>query len=209
MRKHALIWLGCLGLVFFFVGCGGGDADDAAADVDAAAADVDDAAADVDDAVAGAIGNEGEALAVATIEPKNDSGVTGTASFTVVGDQVVLTLSIENATPGEHAFHLHAVGDCSAPDGTSAGGHWNPTEHDHGQWGGEAFHLGDVGNLVVGDDGTATLTVGTNLWSVGTGDDNDVVGRAVIVHEGSDDFTTQPTGAAGARIGCGVIQQAQ
>ncbi len=194
MRKNALIWLGCLGLVFF-VGCGGGDADDAVADADGA--------------VAGVLGDGGEAQAVATIEPKNESGVTGTASFTVTGDQVILTLSIENATPGEHAFHLHEVGDCSAPDGTSAGGHWNPTEHDHGQWGGEAFHLGDVGNLDVGEDGTATLTVETDLWSVGTGDDNDVVGRAVIVHEGVDDFTTQPTGAAGGRIGCGVIQQVQ
>ena len=65
---------------------------------------------------------------------------------------------------------------------------------------------GDVANLDVGEDGTATLTVATNLWSVGTGDDNDVVGRAVIVHAGVDDFTTQPTGAAGGRIGCGVIQ---
>ncbi len=118
----------------------------------------------------------------------------------------MLTLSIEGATSGEHAFHLHEVGDCSAPDGTSAGGHWNPTEQDHGRWGGDAFHLGDVANLDVGEDGSATLTVATNLWSVGTGDDNDVVGRAVIVHAGVDDFTTQPTGAAGGRIGCGVIQ---
>lgn len=175
---------------------------------------MDDAVADAPDAVADNVsgetqGDAGEAEAIATIEAKNDSGVTGTASFTVAGDQVMLTLSIENATPGEHAFHLHAVGDCSAPDGTSAGGHWNPTEQDHGQWSGEAFHLGDVGNLDVGDDGTATLTVATNLWSVGTGDDDDVVGRAVIVHEGVDDFTTQPTGAAGARIGCGVIQLVQ
>ncbi len=177
--------------------------------MDDTVADADDAVADADDAVAGVLGDGGEAQAVATIEPKNDSGVTGTASFTVTGDQVMLTLSIENATPGEHAFHLHEVGDCSAPDGTSAGGHWNPTEHDHGQWGGAAFHLGDVGNLDVGEDGTATLTVATNLWSVGTGDDDDVVGRAVIVHEGVDDFTTQPTGAAGARIGCGVIQLVQ
>ncbi len=198
MRKHVLIWLGCLGLVL--IGCGGGDADDAVADAPDAVAD----------SVSGETqGDAGEAEAIATIEAKNDSGVTGTASFTVAGDQVMLTLSIENATPGEHAFHLHAVGDCSAPDGTSAGGHWNPTEQDHGQWGGEAFHLGDVGNLDVGDDGTATLTVATNLWSVGTGDDDDVVGRAVIVHQGVDDFTTQPTGAAGARIGCGVIQLVQ
>ncbi len=150
-----------------------------------------------------------EVAAVAAIESKSDSGVTGTASFKVAGDQVMLTLEIAGATPGEHAFHLHEIGDCSAPDGTSAGGHWNPTEQDHGQWGGESFHLGDVANLEVGEDGTATLTVATNLWSIGTGADNDVIGRSVVVHAGADDFTTQPTGAAGGRIGCGVIQAAQ
>jgi Cu-Zn family superoxide dismutase len=196
VKKQTLVWLACLGLVFF-AGCGGGDVHDAVADAHDA----------VTDSVHGeAQDDAGETRAIATIEPKNDSGVTGTASFTVTGEQVILTLSIENATPGEHAFHLHEVGDCSAADGTSAGGHWNPADHDHGQWGGQAFHLGDVGNLEVGADGTATLTVATNLWSVGTGDDNDVVGRAVIVHAGADDFTSQPTGAAGGRIGCGVIQ---
>jgi Cu-Zn family superoxide dismutase len=196
VRKHALNLLPALGLVFFF-GCSG-EAHDAAHD----------AVEEAHDAVADAVHGEAalEIQAVATIESKNDSGVSGTATFKVAGEQVMLTLSIEGATSGEHAFHLHEVGDCSAPDGTSAGGHWNPTEQDHGQWGGDAFHLGDVANLDVGEDGSATLTVATNLWSVGTGDDNDVVGRAVIVHAGVDDFTTQPTGAAGGRIGCGVIQ---
>jgi Cu-Zn family superoxide dismutase len=196
VRKHALNLLPALGLVFFF-GCSG-EAHDVAHD----------AAEKAHDAVADAVHGEAalEVQAVATIESKNDSGVSGTATFKLAGEQVMLTLSIEGATPGEHAFHLHEVGDCSAPDGTSAGGHWNPTEQDHGQWGGDVFHLGDVANLDVGEDGTATLTVATNLWSVGTGDDNDVVGRAVIVHAGVDDFTTQPTGAAGSRIGCGVIQ---
>ncbi len=66
-----------------------------------------------------------------------------------------------------------------------------------------------MANLEVGEDGTATLTVATNLWSIGTGADNDVIGRSVVVHAGADDFTTQPTGAAGGRIGCGVIQAAQ
>ena len=121
----------------------------------------------------------------------------------------MLTLEIAGATPGEHAFHLHEIGDCSADDGTSAGGHWNPTHADHGKWGEEAFHLGDVGNLIVDEEGNASLTVGTNLWTIGTGEDSDVVGRAVIVHAGVDDFQTQPTGAAGGRIGCGVIEIAE
>ena len=191
--------MACFALVFFF-GCTAEDAQDAAADThDAATGGAHDETA----------GDGGQPQAVATIEPKNDSGVSGTATFTASGEQVVLTLSIAGATPGEHAFHLHEIGDCSAPDGTSAGGHWNPTGQDHGQWGGAAFHLGDVANLDVGEDGSATLTVATNLWSIGTGDDTDVVGRSVIVHAGVDDFSTQPTGAAGGRIGCGVIQQDQ
>ncbi len=199
MRKNAFVWLACLGLVVF-VGCATDPAgDNAAGDHDHADGDADHTHPDGD----------GEVQAIATIEPKSNSGVTGTATFKLAGDQVMLTLSIEGATPGEHAFHLHEIGDCSAPDGTSAGGHWNPTGQDHGKWGGEAFHLGDVANLDVGEDGTASLTVATNLWSVGTGNDNDVIGRAVVVHAGADDFTTQPTGAAGGRIGCGVIRAAR
>jgi len=197
MREHR-IWLACLGLVFF-IGCHGGDVHEA----------VHDAAEDAHDAVTGEAHGEGTARAIAAIEQKNDSGVSGTATFQASGDQVMLTLSIAGATPGEHAFHLHEVGDCSAADGTSAGGHWNPTGQDHGKWGAEPFHLGDVANLEVGEDGTGTLTVATNLWSLGSGDDNDVVGRSVIVHAGVDDFTTQPTGAAGGRIGCGVIRLAE
>ncbi len=196
MRKHALIGLVCFCLVCF-IGCTDGEAPGEHAQADHGESH-EEHGDDHSDAA--------EASAVATIDPKGDSGVTGTATFEAAGDQVILTLSIAGATPGQHAFHLHEIGDCSAPDGTSAGGHWNPTEQDHGRWGGEAFHLGDVANLDVGEDGSATLTVATNLWSIGTGDDNDVVGRSVIVHEGVDDFTTQPTGAAGGRIGCGVIQ---
>lgn len=144
--------------------------------------------------------------AVAQIEPKGGSELTGTATFVAENGQVTLTLELQNATPGEHAFHLHEIGDCSADDGTSAGGHWNPTGEEHGKWDVHPFHLGDVGNVVVGEDGTGSLTLTTDLWSVGTGETNDVVGHSVIVHAGVDDFTTQPTGAAGGRIGCGVIE---
>jgi len=144
--------------------------------------------------------------AIARIEPKSGSELTGTATFEGGAGEVAFVLEVKNAPPGAHAFHLHEVGDCSAPDGTSAGGHWNPTGVEHGRWGAEPYHLGDIGNLEVGEDGKGSLTLTTDLWSIGTGTESDVVGRAVIVHAGVDDFTTKPTGAAGGRIGCGVIE---
>ena len=145
----------------------------------------------------------------AIINSSNDSGVTGMAVFTQNGDYITLTVEIQDATPGLHAVHIHANGDCSAPDGTSAGGHWNPTDVAHGKWGVGEFHLGDIGNSTVGADGTGSITLTTDLWEIGTGSDIDVVGKGIIVHAGADDFTSQPSGAAGARIGCGVIVLAE
>ena len=145
----------------------------------------------------------------AIINSSNDSGVTGMAVFTQNGDYITLTVEIQDATPGLHAVHIHANGDCSAPDGTSAGGHWNPTDVAHGKWGEGEFHLGDIGNSTVGEDGTGSITLTTDLWEIGTGSDIDVVGKGIIVHAGADDFTSQPSGAAGARIGCGVIVLAE
>lgn len=144
--------------------------------------------------------------ATATLAPTQGSEATGTATFTAHDGEVVLTLQLAGCPPGEHAVHLHEIGDCSAPDGTSAGGHWNPGGRDHGQWEQAPFHLGDIGNITIGEDGTGSMVLTTDLWSIRSGEDNDVVGRAVIVHAGSDDFQTQPTGAAGGRIACGVIE---
>ena len=154
---------------------------------------------------AGVLSTEPAKQANAMIGASNDSGVTGVAVFTQNGDQITLTIEIQGASPGLHAVHIHANGDCSAPDGTSAGGHWNPTGVAHGKWGEGEFHLGDIGNITVGEDGTGRITLTTDLWEIGTGSDVDVVGRGIIVHAGADDFTSQPSGAAGARIGCGVI----
>jgi Cu-Zn family superoxide dismutase len=143
---------------------------------------------------------------VATLEPKSGSTLTGRATFsTGASGQVTLVLSLEGATPGVHAAHLHDTGDCSAPDAKSAGGHWNPTSAPHGRWGSDGHHLGDVGNVTVGADGKGTLTLTTDRWQVGGGQLNDVVGHSVIVHGGVDDFSTQPTGNAGNRAACGVI----
>ena len=141
----------------------------------------------------------------AVIGSTNDSGVTGTAVFIQNDDQITLMIEIQGASPGLRAVHIHEYGDCSAPDGSSAGGHWNPTGVAHGKWGEGEFHLGDIGNITVGEDGTGSISLTTDLWEIGTGSDVDVVGKGIIVHAGADDFTSQPSGAAGMRIGCGVI----
>ena len=143
--------------------------------------------------------------ATAMIGPTNDSGVTGMAIFVQSGNQITLTIEIQNATPGAHAVHIHESGDCSSPDGTSAGGHWNPTGVAHGKWGEGEFHLGDLGNFTVDADGIGSIELTTDLWEIGTGSDIDIVGRGIIVHAEADDFTSQPSGNAGARIGCGAI----
>ena len=121
--------------------------------------------------------------------------------------KIKLKVSVTGLTPGEHAIHLHEKGDCSAPDGASAGGHWNPSSEAHGKWGSAPFHHGDLGNLVADAKGNAELSIETDLWTIGDGKPGDVVGRAVIVHATLDDFTTQPTGNAGGRVACGVIQK--
>ncbi len=144
--------------------------------------------------------------AIAIINPSSGSGVSGTAIFTQIGQKVMVRIEVENISPGEHGVHIHEYGDCSAPDGKSAGGHWNPTNVAHGKWGEVEFHLGDIGNIMVGEDGTGSMELVTDLWEIGTGSDVDVVGKSIIVHADPDDFVSQPSGNAGARIGCGVIE---
>jgi Cu-Zn family superoxide dismutase len=140
------------------------------------------------------------------LQAKSGSEMTGIAMFIQDDYGVTLQLNIENTTPGEHAVHLHEVGDCSADDASSAGGHWNPTHEEHGKWGVPPHHLGDIGNITVGEDGTGSLTLTTDRWTLGDGGESDIYGKSIIVHEGPDDFSSQPSGAAGARIGCAVIE---
>lgn len=147
-----------------------------------------------------------ETKAMAKIESRDGSTVKGSATFTQKDGKVWLKVQIEGAAPGKHACHIHEKGDCSAPDAKSAGGHWNPTGKKHGKWGEGEFHLGDIGNIEVGADGKGSLEMSTDLWTIGSGKDNDVVGKSVVVHESPDDFQTQPTGNAGKRFGCGAIE---
>ncbi|MEP2772259.1 MAG: superoxide dismutase family protein [Fulvivirga sp.] len=154
-----------------------------------------------------------EALVEAEAQLSSASGseVSGVATFTDLGDgTVTFKISIENATPGSHAIHLHQNGDCSATDATSAGGHWNPAEVDHGKRAVDMqFHAGDIDNVEVGEDGKGVMEMTIEGWSIGGADSTDIINRAVIIHAGADDFESQPSGAAGARVACGVIQMKQ
>lgn len=143
------------------------------------------------------------------MEPKSESGVTGEVTFVQENDKISMVGTFSGLTPGVHAIHIHEKADCSAADGTSTGGHWNPTAEPHGQWGQEGgFHRGDIGNLTADANGNARIEFSTDLWCLGCDDENkNIVGKAVIVHQGTDDFTTQPTGGAGARVSCtGIIK---
>jgi Cu-Zn family superoxide dismutase len=141
------------------------------------------------------------------IEPKSGSTLKGAYDFSLGAFKgVKLVVKVTGAPEGEHAVHIHENPDCSDSEGKKAGGHWNPTAQPHGQWGHDGFHMGDVGNLKVGQDGKGELTFTTDKWTLGTGDaKTDVLGHALVIHEKVDDFKTQPTGNAGNRIGCGVV----
>jgi superoxide dismutase, Cu-Zn family len=142
--------------------------------------------------------------ATASIEGRSASTLTGTATFTQNGDAVHVIVDLANAPEGVHAVHLHEKGDCSAPDATSAGGHFNPMHMEHGSPDAASHHAGDFGNMTVGGDGHGHLELDTRMLTVAPGD-RSVAGRAVVVHAKEDDMKTQPTGNAGGRIGCGVV----
>ncbi len=142
--------------------------------------------------------------AATTLAPTKGNTASGVVRFVQMGDKVQVTAEISGLTPGAHGFHVHEKGDCSAPDGTSAGGHFNPAGKPHGHPDHSDHHAGDLPQLEADAYGVAKLTATTGLLSVGSGDGN-VVGRAVIVHASPDDYKTQPTGNSGARVACGVI----
>jgi Cu-Zn family superoxide dismutase len=143
--------------------------------------------------------------AVAHAVLQSGSGVGGTVSFTEQGGSVTIEAHLSGVGPGDHGFHVHETGDCSTADYKSAGGHFNPSGAPHGAPSDAAHHAGDLGNIAIGADGSGTLSIASAMLSVAPGP-NSVVGKAVIVHEKADDMKTQPTGDAGGRIACGVIE---
>ena len=148
------------------------------------------------------------ASARATLMPVGDSGVNGDLTFEIDNGGVRVTGSFTGLKPGAtHAFHIHEFGNCTAPDASSAGGHFNPAAAAHGnrEAGGE-HHAGDIPNQVAGADGVAAVDQRLDGLQIGGGGEMDIIGRGVIVHADADDYTTQPTGNAGGRIACGVIE---
>lgn len=138
---------------------------------------------------------------------KADTTVAGKATFTDADGQVKLDLEINvpQLAGKSVAVHLHQHGDCGN-SGNNSHGHWNPTNKQHGKWGEGEFHSGDIGNVTLDANGKGTYTLESNIWTLGGDSTMNILGKAVIVHSGVDDYKTQPTGNAGSRIGCGVIE---
>ena len=149
----------------------------------------------------------GGPTARATLEPTKDSGVKGTATFTQKGEKVQLLANINGLKPNqEHGFHIHEKGDCSSGDGMSAGGHFNPLGKPHAHPSTPDRHAGDLFALKADDYGNAALSIELDVITVSEGPTG-IISRGLIVHAQPDDYKTQPTGNAGARVACGVIQK--
>jgi superoxide dismutase, Cu-Zn family len=146
-------------------------------------------------------------FAQATLTPKSGSSVTGTVDFAKASDGLLVRAYLAHLKPGKHGIHVHEKGDCSAPDASSAGGHYNPTGGIHEGPMGAMRHEGDLGNIIADRDGNARLEEKVkNLSSPAFRGWSDIVGRSVVVHADADDYVTQPAGNSGARVACGTIR---
>jgi len=142
--------------------------------------------------------------AQAKLEARSASTVVGSVTLTQVGDKVRIEANLSGLTPGEHGFHVHEAGDCSAPDAVSAKGHFNPGSKGHGHHHGMDRHAGDLPNLVANASGHATYRAEVGMLTLDKGPMG-VVGRSLVVHADPDDYKSQPAGNSGKRVACGVI----
>jgi len=144
--------------------------------------------------------------ATAQLQPTKGSKTFGEADFEQVGDKVRVVVFVQGLKPGqEHGMHIHEVGDCSSGDGMSTKGHFNPFGKPHGHSGSAERHAGDLPALKANKEGRAKVEIDLDVITVTPGPAS-IIGRGLIVHADPDDYKTQPTGNAGARIACGVIQ---
>ncbi len=145
--------------------------------------------------------------AKADLQPTKGSKASGTATFTQMGDKVRLVADVSGLNPGqEHGFHIHEVGDCSSGDGMSTKGHYNPLNKQHAHYSTPERHAGDMQAIKADSTGKAHIDTTLDVITVNPGPTS-IIGRGLIVHAGSDDYKTQPTGNAGARVACGIIQK--
>ena len=142
--------------------------------------------------------------AVAIVSSIDDSKVKGKVTFTQVPGGVRILADVDGLKPGEHGFHVHEIGDCGGEHGSAAGGHYNPTNKKHGGADSPERHVGDFGNIVADEIGHGHYDRIDTVVSLNGAES--IVGRSIMIHADPDDLTTQPTGASGARIGCGKIE---
>lgn len=143
-------------------------------------------------------------LAVCVLQPTQGNQARGVIRFVQVEGGVRVVGELTNLSPGRHGFHIHELGDVSAPDGTSAGGHYNPGGHPHAGPAAPQRHAGDLGNVEADAQGRARYDATLQGLTI-AGPRNAIIGRSLVLHEKPDDLTTQPSGGAGARIAVGVI----
>ena len=154
----------------------------------------------------GMMGIGGGPSATANLQPTKGNKTAGKITFNQSGDKVRVAGEVTGLRPNmEHGFHVHEAGDCSSGDGMSAKGHFNPEKKPHGHFGSRDRHAGDMPSLRADASGTAKVDTTLDIITVTAGP-NSVVGKGLIVHAQPDDYKTQPTGNAGARLACAVIQ---
>lgn len=151
--------------------------------------------------------NKDTEVAEAKLATTADAKDIGTAKFFQLADgkmRMDLEINFPARADSVVAVHFHEHGDCGNM-GENAHGHWNPTNENHGEWNSAAYHSGDIGNIQLDDKGHGKVSITTDRWSIVDNDTSTIIGRGIIVHGGTDDYTTQPTGNSGPRVGCGVI----
>ncbi len=141
--------------------------------------------------------------ATAVIHPTKGNSASGVVTFEKKSDGLHITAKMQGLTEGKHGFHVHELGDCACDDGMCTAGHYNPTGQPHGGPESKHKHVGDFGNIVADKDGNATYELISHYTTLNG--PHSIIGRGIIVHAGTDDLVSQPTGNAGARVGCGVI----
>ena len=149
----------------------------------------------------------GEDAPAVTVRLMNPEGASvGSAVLADVEGGVRVNLNVQGLPAGVHGFHIHETGQCTPPDFTSAGGHYNPTGREHGTENPQGPHAGDLPNFTVGADGTGEIeTIARGVTLRGANPLLKSGGTALVIHAGADDYRTNPSGNSGARIACGVI----
>jgi Cu-Zn family superoxide dismutase len=140
----------------------------------------------------------------ARLNPVKGSSVKGEVVFMKVPKGMKVIAHVEGLKPGQHGFHIHEYGNCGGEAASAAGAHFNPTHHQHGGPDSAERHVGDLGNLVADKNGVAHYEIVDSVLTFEG--EQSIIGRSVIVHEYADDYKTQPTGASGGRISCGIIE---